>query len=142
MLLDETKIELTLTPRTVHGSQLEIMATEVSFAAFVFLGLNERKLRALAEGRLPVVFTTFDDAEEKLSNGFLALADDFYAFTRSFASDEQRGNLHLLVPRIEPFDAGRAEDLPDDREWQTFYGALEGCLARIKRMNWVVPSLQ
>jgi multidrug resistance protein MdtO len=53
-LLDETKIELTLTftPKTVRGSQLETMATEVSFAAFVFLGLNERKLRALAEGRL------------------------------------------------------------------------------------------
>jgi uncharacterized membrane protein YccC len=144
MLLDETKIELTLTftPRTVRGNQLESMATEVSFAAFVFLGLNERKLRALADGRLNVISAPFHDAEEKLSNGFLGLGDDFYAFTRTPSSDEESGNLPLPVPRIMPFDAGRMEDLPADREWETFYEALEGSLARINRMNWIVPSLQ
>jgi hypothetical protein len=118
------------------------MATEVSFAAFAFLGLNERKLRSLAAGRLNAAVAPFGGTEETLSNGFLGLADDFYAFTRCFASDEQRGNLPIIIPRIEPFDADRMEDQPAGREWQTFYEALEGCLARINRMNWVVPSLQ
>ncbi len=57
-LLDETKIELTLTfsPATVRGSELELMAREMSFAAFVFLGLNERKVSALTAGGLSAGF--------------------------------------------------------------------------------------
>jgi multidrug resistance protein MdtO len=144
MLLDETKIEMTLTftRGTVRGSQLEVMATEVSFAAFVFLGLNERKLRALAAARLNAVSTPVGGTEEMLSDGFLALADAFDAFTRSLSSDEERRNLPIIVPRIEPFDPSRMEDQPAVREWQTFYKALEGCLGRINRMNWVVQGLR
>ena len=144
MLLDETKIELTLTfsPGPVRGNQLEVMATEVSFAAFVLLGLNEQKIRALAGERLSSVFAPFGGTEEMLGDGFLALANSFEAFTRSLSSDEEHRNLPIIIPRIEPFAPGRMEGQSVVWEWQTLYKALEGCLARINRMNWVVQGLR
>jgi multidrug resistance protein MdtO len=143
MLLDETKIELTLTftPGTVRGNQLEIMAKEVSFAGFVFLGLNECKLRALAVGSPNAFSAPSRAAEDTLSDDFLALADAFYAFTRSIPPEEERARLPITVPRIEPRDVGRGEGQLAGSEWQTFYEALHGCLARITRMSWVVQAL-
>ena len=135
MLLDETKIELTLTfaPASVRGSQLEVMAREVSFAAFAFLGLNERKLRALAaHAPLPA-------PEEALAQGFLALADTLYAFTRSLSSPEGPRAPHHALQQIQ---AGPMENQPAAREWQTLYQTLQRSLARITRMNWVVEGLR
>ncbi len=75
-LLDEAKIELTLSisPQAVRGSQLEVMATEASFAAFLLVGLNERKLRALASGDLGGLQPILQPVDENLTQNFTALA--------------------------------------------------------------------
>jgi hypothetical protein len=85
LYLDETKIEMTLAlkPSAVRGNQLEVMAAEVSFAAFLLIGLNEKKLRALVSGQLGSIQTLLHPADVTLATGFTALADEFEQFHRA-----------------------------------------------------------
>jgi len=93
LFLDETKIELTLTikPKTVSGKQLEVVATEVSFAAFLLLALNQKKLRALTSGRLDSIQPMLQQADETLVQSFTDLANAFHQFQEKvlLAKDEE-----------------------------------------------------
>ncbi|MEI9998892.1 MAG: FUSC family protein [Verrucomicrobiota bacterium] len=144
VLLDETKIELTLafTPSTVRGHQLEAMATEVSFAGLVLLGINERKLRALDAGRLGEVAADFGATEQRLGDGFLAVADAFYAFTRAVTPEgREQSRLPAVIPGAEAAEARPVEAPPAEADWATLYRTLQGALARITRMDWLVQRL-
>lgn len=142
-LLDETKIELTLaiTPKAVRGDQLEEMAKTVSFAAFLLLALNEKKLRAKASGNLASLEPLVQPIDQALSQGLSDLADRFHNFlekvSRSPEVDSPQASLPLFDPEMPPVPDNQLRGL----ELRLVYESLQDCLKRMVELGWVVRAL-
>ena len=106
LFLDETKIELTLSikPKTVRGKQLEAVAGEVSFAAFLLLALNEKKLRALASGQLDSIQPMLQQADEALAQSITDLADAFHRFRATVLLSKHGEEIEVAFPHPSPLD--------------------------------------
>jgi len=141
MLLDETKIELTLSlaPQNVRGDQLELAARDISFAAFALLALNARKLRLLSEGRLADLEPVLRPADEALARNFAALAGAFAEFQqavlRAKATDE------VAVPVVELEAVELREPERAGAELRSLYEALDRGVRRIAGIRWLVHGM-
>jgi len=142
-LLDETKIELTLTldPKTVRGKQLEAMATEMSFAGLLLLALNEKKLRVLTSEQLASLQPALQPADETLARNFIDLADAFHQFQEKVLTLQNGEILEVTFPHpsldLTPF----RESEPIELELRFVYASLQDCLERISNLNWVIRAL-
>jgi multidrug resistance protein MdtO len=143
LFLDETKIELTLAlnPKTVRGNQLEAMATEVSFAAFLLLALNEKKLRALASGRLDAIQPLLQQADEALVQNFTDLAKTFHQFHERVLLSKNVETIEVTFPHLS-LDLTQLRELDSiGFELRSVYEILQGCVRRISDLNWIVRAL-
>ncbi len=142
-LLDETKIELTLaiTPRAVRGDQLEKMAKTVSFAAFLLLALNEKKLRALASGNLASLQLLLQPVDDVLGRGLSDLAHRFHDFlemaSRLTDLNPTPVSLHPFGPDLPSLPENELKGL----ELYPIYESLQDCLKRMGELSWVVRAL-
>ena len=141
LLLDETKIELALMleKRAVRGSQLEIAARDVSFAAFALLALNEKKLRMQAEGRLALLEPVLRPADEALARNFRRLADAFEQFRDAVVQTEPATRVGITFPQPELEPLREAAEF--DTELQPVYATLDNCVRRISELRWVALRL-
>ena len=143
LFLDETKIELTLAihPKTVHGKQLETMAVEVSFAGFLLLALNEKKLRAFASGQLNSIQPLLQQADETLAQSFLDLADAFHQFQEKALrlKNEEAVKVAFPYPTLDLARLGESDSI--GFELRSVYETLQDCIRRISDLNWVVRAL-
>jgi hypothetical protein len=144
LFLDETKIELTLAiaPKKIRGNQLEIMATEVSFTAFLLLALNEMKLRALALGRLGAIQPLLQPRDAALTENFTELANAFYEFNHS---TPQGQTPTTTAPAFPPPPSDIA--LPSESDLVGYdlystYQALQNSVRNISSLNWMVQALR
>jgi hypothetical protein len=130
LLLDETKIELTLAlePPQVRGSDLEVAARDVSFAGFALLGLNEKKLRLLAEARLVALEPALRPADEALARNFTALAGAFEPAQET-------------APRIDLAPQPLPEEDGSGYELRSIYDMLDHTVRRLADLQPVVQRL-
>src|ERR1700677_2260714 len=143
LLLDEAKIELmlTLNPRTVRGTQLEVMGTEVSFAAFLLVAMSEMKMRAVPAGNLESIERQLQPADEALVKCFTDLADAVQQFEQValMAKDAEKAQMVLPNPNLD------FAQLPDSEavgyELRSVYEALLESLKRISASGWVIRAL-
>jgi len=143
LFLDETKIELTLTlnPKTVRGNQLEAMATEVSFAAFLLLALNEKKLRALASGHLDAIQPLLQQADEALIQNFTDQANIFHQFHETILLSKNVETIEATVPHLSLDLTQLHESDAIGFELRSIYETLQDCIRRISDLNWIVRAL-
>ncbi len=143
LLLDEAKIELILTlkPRTVRGTQLEVMGTEVSFAAFLLLALNERKIRVLPAGTLESLQPLVQPADNALAQYFTDLANAIQQFEQEIVRSKGAEAVEVNFPRPNLDLARLPESNAIGSELRSVYETLFESLRRISALNWVVRSL-
>ncbi|HUB66481.1 MAG TPA: FUSC family protein [Candidatus Methylacidiphilales bacterium] len=143
LYLDETKIELTLAinPKAVRGDELEAMATEVSFAAFQLLALNEHKLRAILAGQLSSAERLLQPADSALARGFADLAAGFDAIHQSFPASLNQPSLRAGLPRPAVDFALPEEIAAVNLDLRPIYQSLENSIQRISRLDWIVRAL-
>ena len=141
--LDETKIELTLAlkPHAIRGSQLEIVAAEVSFAAFLLIALNEKKVRALAAGQLGALQPSLQPADESIAQSFTAIADTFHRFHEAVLRSPTGP-----PPKIGISQSSSNVTLPPEstligHDLRSIYQTLQDCLTRISHLDWIVRAL-
>jgi multidrug resistance protein MdtO len=143
LFLDETKMELTLAinPKTVSGKQLEAVATEVSFAAFLLLALNQKKLRALTSGRLDSIEPMLQHADETLVQSFTDLANAFHQFQERvlLSKDEEAFATTFPHPRLDLTQLRESDPIGFDL--RSVYETLQESVRRISALNWIVRSL-
>ncbi len=141
LLLDETKIELALTlePKKVRGDQLELVARDVSFAAFALIALNGKKLRLLAESRLAEVEPALRPADEALARNFGALAGAFQQFLEALLRAKQTEEEAIPIPQVEL----EPVPLPENAgpELRSVYEALDHGVRRIAGLRSLVRGL-
>jgi len=143
LFLDETKIELTITiqPKTVTGKQLEAVATEVSFAAFLLLALNQKKLRALTSGRLDSIQPVLQQADEALAQSFTDLANAFHQFQERLLMSKDEEVVAISFPHPD-LDLTQLPGLdPLGLDLRSVYESLQVSIRRISDLNWIVRSL-
>ncbi len=142
LYLDESKIELTLalTPKPVRGSELEIMAREVSFAAFLLLAINERKRQALASSRLAAE-PALQAADDALARFFTQLADTEQEFLDTVSSATRPNSIEVAPSRPSPVRPGLMPVDSIPQEFRQLYETLDGCLTRMANLNWIVRVL-
>ena len=143
LLLDETKIEqtLALNPKLVRGRHLEVMASEVSFSAFLLLALNEKKLRALASGQLGSLQPMLQPADAVLARRFADLANAFHQFHESVLRSEPGEVVELALPDPGPDLTPLLDSDSLGFELRAVYETLQESLRRISDLNWVVRAL-
>ena len=143
LFLDETKIELTLAinPKTVRGKQLEVMATEVSFAGLLLLALNEKKLRALISGRLGSIQPMLQQADEALAQSFTDLGNAFHQFQEKVLLSKDVEAIETAFPHLSLDLTQLRESDPIGFDLETVYETLQDCTRRISDSNWVVRAL-
>jgi multidrug resistance protein MdtO len=143
LFLDETKIELTLAinPRNVRGDQLEAMAREVSFAAFLLLALNEKKLRALTAGRLASIQPELQFADDGLAQSFTNLANAFQQFEQRVMLTKQAVAVEIAFPDPSLDLPPLPESASIEPELRSVYETLQDCVRRISHLNWIVRAL-
>jgi uncharacterized membrane protein YccC len=143
LYLDETKIELTLAlnPKAVRGNQLEAMAREVSFAAFLLLALNEKKLRALASGRLESIQPLLQPTDEALAQNFTDLAGAFHRFHEAVLRSRDGDEVEIAFPHPRPVSIQLRESDPLELELRSVYETLLDSIRRISHLHWVVQAL-
>jgi multidrug resistance protein MdtO len=143
LLLDEAKIELmlTLNPKTVGGTHLEMMGTEVSFAAFLLVALNEKKLRILTAGNLESVERPLQPADDVLIQCFTDLANAIQQFGQEIllSKDPEEVQLNFPHPNLDSTQLPESDAVGS--ELRSVYDTLLASLRRISTMNWVVRSL-
>lgn len=143
LYLDETKIELTLAlkPSAVRGNQLESMAAEVSFAAFLLLALNEKKRRLLASGNLGAIQPLLQPADTALATGFITLADKFERF--HIAALESQSVTAIPTDRslAESTLALLPDSIPVEFDMRAVYQSLRDTQIRIAHLDWMVRAL-
>jgi multidrug resistance protein MdtO len=140
LYLDETKIELTLAlkPSAVRGNQLEMMAAEVSFAAFLLLALNAKKLRVLASGNLASIQTLLQPADAALATGFTTLADEFHlAVLEPQSVTVMRPDLSLSELGLPLLPESSAVEF----DLRAVYQSLHETQTRIANLDWMVRAL-
>jgi uncharacterized membrane protein YccC len=143
LLLDEAKIELmlTLNPKTVRGTQLEVMGTEVSFAAFLLVALNEKKMRILRAGNLESVERLLQPADDALTQCFTDLANAVQQFEQETLPAKDAEEVQLVFPHPNLDLAQLPESNAIGSELRAVYETLLESLRRISAMNWVIRSL-
>lgn len=142
LYLDEARIELTLalTPRSVRGNQLELLAREVSFAAFLLLALNERKLRALSSSTLEALQPKLQEADAELTRTFARLADTVRKYLDSLAQPGERPPAELPALSPESFPA-LSDPASTGPEFSLLYETLYKCLGRIAEMSGLIRAI-
>jgi multidrug resistance protein MdtO len=143
LFLDETKIELTLAlkPRIVRGKHLEVMATEVSFGAFLLLALNEKKLRVLASGGLDSIQPILERTDDALAQSLDELANAFRQVEEKILAAKP-GEIIELDFSYSNLDLSELRELDViGPELRLVYETMEDCLKRISNLNWVVRAL-
>jgi multidrug resistance protein MdtO len=143
LLLDESKIELmlTLNPRTVRGTQLEAMGAEVSFAAFLLVALNEKKMRILPAGNRESIERLLQPADDALAQWFTGLANAVQQFEQENLLSKDAEGVPAVFPRPNLDLAQLPESNAIGAELRSVYEALLESLRRISAMNWVIRSL-
>ncbi|HEX4138733.1 MAG TPA: FUSC family protein, partial [Candidatus Methylacidiphilales bacterium] len=147
LMLDETKIELTLMldPPRVRGSHLEAVARDASFTAMLLLALQRRKVRLLAEGRLAALEPELRPADEALARNFSALAAALERFAEAVHELRQRGAGEVEFPHVElepvRLREPRAGSERAGYELQAIYASLDHGVRRIAGGRWIVREL-
>jgi len=143
LFLDETKIELafSINPRNVRGNQLEVLATEVSFAGFLLLALNEKKRRALGAGNLGLLQARLQPVDEALAQNFTNLATAFHQFQEKVLRAKDGGATEIIFPRLTLNSVSLLESDPIEPEMRSIYETLQDSVRRISGMNWIVREL-
>jgi len=142
-LVDEAKMELMLTldPRTVRGTQLEVMGTEVSFAAFLLVALNEKRLRVLPAGNLESVERLLQPVDAALAQCLDGLADAVQQFEQEILLSKDAEEVQLDLPRPNLSLAQLPETNAIGYELRSVYESLFESLKRISASNGVIRSL-
>jgi multidrug resistance protein MdtO len=140
LLLDETKMEtaLSLDPRTVRGTQLEEMGSEISFAAFLLLALNEKKLRLLATGALEPIQSVVQPMDEELARSLTLLAQDIHRFQETVL---QKGNEKIAEPVSRPTLEWTRDPSVVGPDLQPVYDILRDCIGKIWHLERLVRAL-
>jgi hypothetical protein len=143
LLLDEAKIELilTLNPKTVRGMQLEMMGTEVSFAAFLLVALNEKKMRVLPAGNLEFIERLLQPADDALAQCLTDLANAVQQFEQENLLSKAAEGVQVVFPRPNLDLAQLPESSAIGSELRSVYETLLESLRRISALNWVIRSL-
>jgi hypothetical protein len=140
LLLDETKIELTLAlkPSALRGNQLELMATEVSFAAFLLIALNEKKLRAHASGTFDSIQPLLQPTDEALAQSFANLAITFQSFAHQAS---QSDNIVASQPSVPYFEVPFPDSGLLGQDLRSIYKTLQDGVKKLSSLEWIVQRL-
>jgi multidrug resistance protein MdtO len=142
LFCDETKIEQTLAldRKPFRGSQLEALANEVTFAAFLMLALNEKKLRGIGSGRLASIQSSLRSADDFISKNLERLANRFHRLGVAALDGEVIEHPEADLPQENPHLSPLGQD-SIGFELRSIYQALQESVARIYGLTWIVRAL-